>query len=38
MVPGNDMIVQMANEPADRLDIIAWLRASTQPVPLASNP
>lgn len=38
MVPGNDMIVQMANEPADRLDIIAWLRASTLPVSVASNP
>jgi cytochrome c len=29
MVPGNSMAVQLASEPADRADLIAWLRAAT---------
>ncbi|WP_093281643.1 c-type cytochrome [Solimonas aquatica] len=29
MVPGNSMAVQLASDPTDRADLIAWLRAAT---------
>lgn len=30
LVPGNKMVVQLANEPADRADIIAYLKGATK--------
>lgn len=30
LVPGNIMVVQLANEPADRADIIAYLKQATK--------
>lgn len=30
LVPGNKMVVQLANEPADRADLIAFLRRATK--------
>lgn len=29
MVPGNKMVVQLTNDPADRADVIAWMRGAT---------
>ncbi len=33
LVPGNKMVVQLAADPQDRADLIAWLRLATRPVP-----
>jgi cytochrome c len=29
LVPGNKMVVQLANDPADRAALVAWLRSAT---------
>lgn len=31
LVPGNKMVVQLANDPRDRADLIAWLKRATAP-------
>lgn len=31
LVPGNKMVVQLANDAVDRADLIAWLRSATSP-------
>lgn len=36
LVPGNKMVVQLANEPQDRDDIIAYLKKATAPLPKIS--
>ncbi len=35
LVPGNKMVVQLANDPRDRADIIAYLQTATSPMPPA---